>query len=255
MRAEQLEGVVAIALIFVFIFAERRRPIVKTDKKVHLRLDIIGFFAIFAFGRLSRFSLKEIGETLTSFFETSFSSLHSLYANIPSIPRVILAIIIVDFCLYWIHRGMHNPRFWRFHTWHHSIEQLYWFSGFRASLIHTFLFLTPQVLLIYALGLTRIESISAFTFGIFIQFWQHANFDITLGKAERFIMTPRFHRLHHAKEQYRDKNFGTVLVIWDRIFGTYIDPCKANTKIELGLSNNTVKTVKSAKTIRMILGV
>lgn len=255
MRLEHMEALVAVSLIFIFIWIERKRPIVENDKKIHLRLDILGFFAIFMFGRLSRATLNEIGTNLSLWFDQVFASIHSFYAMMPSVPRVVLAIIIVDFCLYWIHRFMHLPTFWRVHKWHHSVEHLYWFSGFRASLIHTFLFLSPQVLLIYLLGLTHTEAVAAFTFGVFIQFWQHGNYNVTLGKAEKFLMTPRFHRIHHSKEAYIDKNFGTVLTIWDQLFGTYVDPAKNDTTIECGLKDDTIYKARSLKTARMVVGV
>lgn len=243
-----METIVGICLIFIFIAAEKRRPIADTNKRLHLRLDIIGFVAIFMFGRLSRYTLNEIGTTLSQFATEFLTAIHQTYAYLPSFSRVVLAIIMVDFCLYWIHRFMHLKWFWRFHVWHHSVEQLYWFSGFRASFVHTFLFLTPQILLIYLLGLTRLETISAFTFGVFIQFWQHTNYNLTFGRLDRWIMTPRYHRLHHAKNQYVDKNFGTVLVIWDRMFGTYVDPATADLRVKLGLKTQP-------NLARMIIGV
>ncbi|MCG8670547.1 MAG: sterol desaturase family protein [Pseudomonadales bacterium] len=255
MRVEHLETLVGISLIFLFVWVERKRPIVANDKKVHLRLDILGFVAIFLFGRLSRATLTELGADLTNFFDQFFTIVHTNYALLPSVLRVVLAIIVVDFCLYWIHRFMHHPALWRVHIWHHSVENLYWFSGFRASLIHTFFFLTPQVLMVYLLGLTHVEAIAAFSFGVFIQFWQHANYDISLGAAERWIMTPRYHRIHHSSEAYIDMNYGTVFVVWDRLFGTYVDPAKADTTVPVGLANETITDVKSKRTLRMVLGV
>jgi len=235
-RPQDIEGLFALGMVALFVAAERMRPLRATNKKRDFRLDLAGFICIVLFGKFSRLLLHHWGVEVGDIYQATLSRVHSGYEILPSILRVSVAIIITDFILYWIHRFMHNPKFWRFHIWHHSTEELYWFSGFRASFFHTFLFLTPQVLLIYLLGLGVYEVLSAMLFGIFIQFWQHTNITFSFGFLDKWLMTPKYHFVHHAvEEQYRDKNFGTVLVIWDRIFGTYIDPKNVDAGVQLGL--------------------
>ena len=249
MRPQDIEGLFAIAMIVVFLLAEKARPLKATNRKRDFRLDLAGFICISLFGKYSRVLLNQWGLELESLSQDFFTVLHSSYALLPSLVRVAFAILVTDFFLYWIHRAMHNPMLWRFHIWHHSTVELYWFSGFRASIFHTFLFLTPQILLIYFFDLSINEVLCAMLFGIFIQFWQHTNLDISFGFLDKWLMTPKYHFVHHAKEEeYRDKNFGTVLVIWDRLFGTYIDPNGVSTETKLGLSNNKTPVW------RMILG-
>lgn len=238
MRPQDIEGLFALAMVALFVAAEKMRPLRPTNRKRDFRLDLAGFICIVLFGKFSRLMLHHWGVEIDELFQDALSRVHSGYALLPSVCRVIFAIIITDFTLYWIHRFMHHPRLWRVHVWHHSTEELYWFSGFRASFFHTFFFLTPQVLLIYLLGLSVYEVLCAMLFGIFIQFWQHTNITFSFGPLDRWLMTPKYHFVHHAiDEQCRDKNFGTVLVIWDRLFGTYVDPRTIDADMQLGIEH------------------
>lgn len=248
MNPQDIETLFGLLMIVLFIVIEKSKPISHNSWKPFFRLDLLGFVAIIIFGRVCRGGLEEASLWLGVQFSTCFALVQTVYAELPSVLRVFVGIVIADFCLYWAHRAMHHPLLWRMHVWHHSVEELYWFSGFRASFLHTLLFLTPQIFLIALLGLTPLEIMSALLIGIFIQFWQHANFDFSLGALDRWIMTPRYHRIHHAAHTYIDQNYATIFVVWDRIFGTYVDPEQANVQVKLGVK-------EKPSLFRMLVGV
>lgn len=136
----------------------------------------------------------------------------------------LLTFILTDFLYYWHHRIMHEwPLFWAFHEVHHSAAhlnlttsyRLNWFGG----LIGVFFYL-PLVLL----GFPPLFIVGSIALGLFYQFFQHTEAVGKLGVLEGILNTPSAHRVHHASnEPYLDRNYGGVLMIWDRLFGTYAE--------------------------------
>src|SRR5688572_3789074 len=129
-----------------------------------------------------------------------------------------------DFAYYWFHRFSHESRlFWNFHVVHHS-SQFYnlsvavrqsWFGG----LVH-WLFYAPIMLLGFAPWMFAVMH----GFNLIYQFWIHTRFITSLGPLEYVLNTPSHHRVHHGvNNPYLDKNYAGVLIIWDRLFGTFVD--------------------------------
>ena len=127
-----------------------------------------------------------------------------------------------DFAYYWFHRISHETRlFWNFHVVHHSSEyynlsvavRQSWFSG----TLH-WIFYAPVMLLGFAPWMFAVMH----GFNLIYQFWIHTRFVDHLGPFERIFNTPSHHRVHHGvNDQYLDKNYGGVLIIWDKLFGTF----------------------------------
>ena len=131
--------------------------------------------------------------------------------NLPSVFKIILALFLVDFLIYWIHRAQHRfDLLWRTHAWHHSIEQMYWFSGFRTSFLHSFIYNIPQVIIPVTLfKLSPAEAGIGYSLGLLIQFWEHTNLNVNVGRLAWLIITPAYHRIHHSATVHRGKNLGT----------------------------------------------
>jgi len=132
------------------------------------------------------------------------------------------ALILADFSYYWMHRSEHKIRIlWAHHSVHHSSEDFNLTVAYRLCLFEgatTWLFLVPMVLL----GFNPFQTIVAFLLVVQYQSWIHTEHISTLSRLEGVINTPSAHRVHHgSNQQYLDKNFGGVLMIWDRMFGTY----------------------------------
>lgn len=135
---------------------------------------------------------------------------------------VALALIACDFAYYWEHRIAHEVRLlWTQHAVHHSSREMNIvvgirfgpFEGFASALLHF-----PLVFMGFPPALIF--------FGILVvlayQTWIHTELIGKLGPLDAVLNTPANHRVHHGcDDKYIDKNYGGILIIWDRIFGTY----------------------------------
>ncbi|MET0635120.1 MAG: sterol desaturase family protein [Chitinophagaceae bacterium] len=144
--------------------------------------------------------------------------------QIPSTPLVyIIAFISLDLAGYCVHRLQHVVNFfWNGHLVHHSSEDFNLACALRqsiSSIVRTFIiFLLPAALL----GVPRevIEVVAPLH--LFAQFWYHTEHIRKMGFLEKIIVTPSHHRVHHAiNPEYIDKNYGQILICWDKWFGTF----------------------------------
>jgi sterol desaturase/sphingolipid hydroxylase (fatty acid hydroxylase superfamily) len=132
--------------------------------------------------------------------------------------------ITLEFFYYWLHRAGHQVRwFWGNHAVHHTSNQFNLGASLRIGamgrLIGNAVFLLPMVWIGFDLRMVA----SALTLNLLFQFWIHATWIPKLGWLEGIVNTPSAHRVHHAANlEYLDANYGGVLVVFDRLFGTYI---------------------------------
>jgi sterol desaturase/sphingolipid hydroxylase (fatty acid hydroxylase superfamily) len=128
-----------------------------------------------------------------------------------------------EFAYYWFHRCSHHLRFWwANHAVHHSTNELNLSAAFRfgwtGRLVGASLFFVPLMWLGFAPGPVFIT----LNLDLLYQFFIHATWIPKLGPLEWVLNTPSHHRVHHASNPgYRDKNFGGVLIVFDRLFGTF----------------------------------
>ncbi|HTZ17631.1 MAG TPA: sterol desaturase family protein [Dissulfurispiraceae bacterium] len=221
-KEELYQTIVFVIVVIILDFAERRQPRIKVDRSYDLGLNIAALLVVIVAGELWKPAL-----------EMAFDALHmgSLLSvdwirNLPGAARILMGLIAADFCLYWVHWGMHRKRvLWLTHAFHHSIDQLWWLSGSRTSVTHLLLFAAPQVLLgNYVFQLTALDAGIAFSIGIVVNVWIHTNISVDLGPLQWLLITPNYHRIHHGSRGLAGKNLGFVLTIWDRMFGTFADP-------------------------------
>jgi sterol desaturase/sphingolipid hydroxylase (fatty acid hydroxylase superfamily) len=166
---------------------------------------------------------------------------HALYKPNLLEHAPILAWIIVfiaqDFCFYWLHRTEHYSRlFWAVHSNHHSSEKYNFTVALRSSVfqpLYRFAFYIP----IAFLGFDGLTIMFMYAVNQFYQFFLHTETINRLPKwYEAIFVTPSHHRVHHASNiEYLDKNMGQVLIIWDKLFGTFAEE---NTKPVYGLTQN-----------------
>lgn len=139
----------------------------------------------------------------------------------------------LEFCYYWLHRAGHRVRwFWCNHAVHHSPNQLCLMASLRigslGKLTGNVIFLLPLIWL----GFDTRVVLTALTLNLLYQFWIHATWIPKLGWLEYVLNTPSAHRVHHASNlEYLDANYGGVLIVFDRLFGTYVEeradlPCR-----------------------------
>lgn len=131
-------------------------------------------------------------------------------------------LLIEDFMFYWEHYFDHRVRLlWAVHATHHSSDKYNLSTGFRSSVfqpVYRFLYFIPVALSGFnALDIMFMYSLTQI-YGILI----HTQYIDKMGFLEYFMATPSHHRVHHASNiKYLDKNMGMVLIIWDKLFGTF----------------------------------
>jgi sterol desaturase/sphingolipid hydroxylase (fatty acid hydroxylase superfamily) len=133
----------------------------------------------------------------------------------------VLLFFAEDFCYYWFHRVHHESRFfWASHVVHHSSEHYNLSTALRQTwtpMTHTF-FWAPLALL----GFHPALILTQHAFSLLYQFWIHTETVRTLGPLEGVLNTPSHHRVHHgANARYLDRNYAGILILWDRLFGTF----------------------------------
>jgi len=141
-------------------------------------------------------------------------------------PLVLL--VVGDFLYYWSHRASHSVRWlWASHAVHHSTTRL----NFLASLRQGWTDLVSGVWLFWLpLGVIGFAPASwGFYFLALLcwQLWIHNEWMGRLGVLEYVFVTPAHHRVHHSlRHDHLDRNFGGILIVWDRLFGTFVDEGK-----------------------------
>jgi len=171
-------------------------------------------------------------------------------AALPWPVRVALYFAVADFGYYWVHRLMHTRWVWRIHMWHHSPRYLYWLAGMRASLPQEYIVNIPYILAAPLIGPTEwwVFVVIATHVG-FKNDWQHMNVEWRSSWLEWLLVTPRYHHIHHSADpRHYVANLGDLLTIWDRLFGTYVDPGTVQKPLTFGIDSDP-------PTARLVLGV
>ena len=152
-----------------------------------------------------------------------------------------------EFCYYWYHRAAHRVRwFWATHAVHHSPNEfnlgIAYRFGWTGKIAGNALFFVPMIWL----GFAPKAVFAALALNLLYQFWLHAEWVPKLGWLEYVLNTPSHHRVHHASNtDYIDANYGGVLIVFDRLFGTFVAerpdlPCRYGLVTPL-ISNNPIR--------------
>ena len=134
----------------------------------------------------------------------------------------VAAIAAWDFIYYWNHRFMHEARYlWAIHVVHHSSERYNLSTALRQPVADSLGTFVPYgALCLAGLNPTVIER--ARGLNLLYQFWIHTDIIPKLGKFEEGFNTASHHRVHHGRNRrYIDRNHGSILILWDRLFGTF----------------------------------
>jgi len=157
-----------------------------------------------------------------------------------SVPIIVLALIAQDFLYYWKHRAAHRVRwFWTAHVVHHSSEYYNLSTALRQPWNNHFtgfvLLSTPLVILgVHPLLLGFVGALN-----LLYQYWIHTEaIDRMPAWFEAIFNTPSHHRVHHGTNpQYLDSNYAGILIIWDKMFGSFVPESK-DEKVTYGLVQN-----------------
>jgi len=135
---------------------------------------------------------------------------------------LVAAIVAWDFLYYWDHRFMHTSRYmWAVHVVHHSSEHYNLSTALRQPVAEAFGTFVPFGSLCL-LGIRPRLVETARGVNLLYQYWIHTETVGALGTAETVLNSPSHHRVHHgSNRQYLDRNHGSILILWDRLFGTF----------------------------------
>ena len=183
-------------------------------------------FAIAIGASLVAFFTKVIAFGIFVLFFNLFKELRVEYLGYESMGWAwyiwILALLADDFSFYWHHRFSHSVRLlWAAHVPHHSAHSYNLTIGIRNGWFVTF-YKSIFWLWIPIIGFEPVMVATCLIINGIYQFFLHTQLVPSLGRIEKVINTPYLHQVHHSSNlEYLDKNHGGILIIWDRIFGTY----------------------------------
>ncbi|MCW5654188.1 lysoplasmalogenase family protein [Hydrogenophaga sp.] len=134
----------------------------------------------------------------------------------------LLALVFYDFCYYWLHRAGHECAvFWAAHVVHHQSQDYNLSTALRqtsSGALLGWIFYLPMA----------VAGVPPLVFGVvalidlLYQFWVHTEQVGKLGWFDRWFCSPSNHRVHHAvNDRYLDRNYGGILIVWDRLFGSF----------------------------------
>ena len=136
----------------------------------------------------------------------------------------VIAALAWDFCYYWFHRYSHEISIlWAAHAVHHQSEDYNLSTALRQT-SSGFLFGWIFYLPLFLIGFPLEVLITVNAINLIYQFWVHTQVVRRMGVFDYVLVTPSNHRVHHAQnERYIDMNYGGMLILWDRMFGTFED--------------------------------
>jgi sterol desaturase/sphingolipid hydroxylase (fatty acid hydroxylase superfamily) len=211
-------------------YRENRHYYEKRDTLTNIYLTTIAFFLNLAIN----------GST---FFILSFASGYRLF-HINNVVFYWFVLVITQDFLYWVlhYIGHYCRMFWAMHVTHHSSEHFNFTTGFRSTVFEP-LYRTFFYLPLALMGFSPLDILYAYLVTQLYGNLVHTQYHIPLPKWYTFIfVTPSHHRVHHASNiPYLDKNMGMLLIIWDRMFGTFHEEDPAE-PVKYGLTHQPEDT-------------
>lgn len=189
----------------------------RNNKKVYNTKDTLANIGVFL-----GFNLTKILSFGLHYSIYLFLAEFALFELENSLIVFITTIFTVDFVYYWYHRISHKVKLlWAFHLIHHSSLFMNLTVAYRLNWLNVLI--TPFVLApLILLGFPIEYVVLSFAINLLYQFFMHTEAIGKLGFIEKIFITPSAHRVHHGSNNiYIDKNFGGILIIWDKLFGTY----------------------------------
>ncbi len=225
--------IVALPIILLMIMVE---VLVANTKNIaaYKKEDSLGTLGLLTGNIFVALSIKGLTVAFHIFlYEFRFFDLVSV---MPIWALWIITFILIDFIFYFYHRISHRSRFlWAIHMSHHSSEEMNFFVSFRQAWLGP-ISKIPFFMLLPLIGLDPTMIAVA---GVISTLWGvigHTQVINKLGPLEWVFNTPSHHRVHHGSNlQYIDKNYGNLLIIWDRFFGTF-EP--ENEPVKYGMVKN-----------------
>jgi sterol desaturase/sphingolipid hydroxylase (fatty acid hydroxylase superfamily) len=232
-----LTGICELAALFIILRPlEWLIPVQRIDDKrarwndfVYTLVQRAGLFSVLVF-----FTLDPLMDHVAGLLRLEGVHPFNLESLVPGLApgaSFLLYLVVLDFFEYWFHRGQHRLRWWwGLHSLHHSQRNLNLWSDDRNHLLDDLLRDIYLAVIALAIGVAPAQYVLLVSVSRALQSLQHANARIHFGwLGERLLVSPRFHRLHHAigighessgKGSLGGCNFGVLLPWWDILFGS-----------------------------------
>jgi sterol desaturase/sphingolipid hydroxylase (fatty acid hydroxylase superfamily) len=242
-RAE-LAAPLLIALVVVTGICERIWPAERRPVLARGHVQDACFLALHAIVVIPLMTLLSIGAA-TLFAKAPWIQIRPA-AHWPGWLLVPVTIVAMDGANWLAHYADHRlGALWRFHALHHSQEELSVLTSFRAHpLMHTTGFVLATIPVVALMPARPIASV-LITIYVCIGTLQHANLRWTFGPAGRVLVSPAYHRLHHAPDT-QQVNLGVVLTIWDVLAGRARFPARGDAAGRTGLDGRPVPVEQHA---------
>lgn len=225
--SDHLEHVAAVGLVMVMLVAIGFEIVVTRlqGQKSYDVKDTATNFAMYAgYFAINLFWLPVVYSVFVFFHDHSLFELGQQWWTFDgTVPAWHWGLLFVldDFCYYVFHRTSHAVRlFWASHVTHHSSERFNLSVAFRQTWLpfYAFIFWIPLALI----GFEPLMIMTMQLVSLAIQGFLHTEVIRSYGPLDTILNSPSHHRVHHGtQEHYVDKNFGGVLIVWDRLFGTF----------------------------------
>ncbi|UDF37553.1 UNVERIFIED_ORG: sterol desaturase family protein [Shinella sp. XGS7] len=228
-----------LVMITLFRALERWRPVEPVSDPAAVRVDVIytlihrlGLVRVVLF-----FAIEPLWDALSGQMRLAgvpTLQLEALWPGVSDIPWVsfLLYLLLFDFVNYWLHRAQHQFHWWwQLHALHHSQRQMTLWSDTRNHLLDDVLIDAAFVLLARLVGVGPGQFVALVAISQLVESFSHANVRLWFGAwLERVLVSPRFHRRHHAigigheaeggRGTLGGCNFAVLFPIWDQLFGT-----------------------------------
>jgi sterol desaturase/sphingolipid hydroxylase (fatty acid hydroxylase superfamily) len=163
--------------------------------------------------------------SLTLWLQQAAGLESALWRDVPIAVQAVAAMIVGEFLPYWYHRLSHGRHafFWRVHAIHHITPRLNSLKGSWMHPLNTFVNAFTKMLPVLLLGFSAETIVAVSVFSLVIGYLSHANVDARTGWLDYLIATPHVHHFHHSLRPEEARNYGTNVMVWDLLFGTYFN--------------------------------
>jgi sterol desaturase/sphingolipid hydroxylase (fatty acid hydroxylase superfamily) len=231
--------------IFVTMIIVERAHLFRFDRALTVR-DVLEILSNVSTGALYKLVDGIAVATFLTYFYDDVAKLGPQFNFQNSVVGVAVLFVVSDLAFYIIHWGMHKTRYgWSSHVTHHSSTRF----NLSTALRQNFLFDLSGVAILWCLplaliGFDKMSAVVAIELNLFYQFFLHTEVVRRLPAwFEAIFNTPSHHRVHHGDVPVQlESNFGGVLIVWDRLFGTFLPEAAAGT-INYGIAHRRPQTL------------
>ncbi len=212
--------ITVVGLTFLFVAFETGEGVFSRNRLVKSRMALDAYYIVM--GVIISTLIAEVYVTLGTWIANHLTFTMALHSG-PVLLECIFAIILMDFCAYWVHRRQHtaeNSVLWRSHSVHHALPVLDVVAGAQVHILDGLISASP-LLLLAGIGFSPAACGAAFVMNLSSAGLHHTGLSTDLRWFNFVTIAPQTHRWHHADHGEKTVNYGFVFSVWDILFGTF----------------------------------